>query len=162
MDSREMAGEKPMMPAPPKVCPLRPVSVPELPVEPVVALPLVPAPPEVPVGLPAVGAGEPGLAGELVEPMRELLPMDEPDPEPPLIPFPPLGPIPAITEPPAEPAPAIGWPKKPSVWVLAWPKRMGFQSSLPVMGSGYFLRRKRISLVLTNASMLGGKAWNFL
>ena len=72
--------------------------------------------------------------------------------EAPLIPLPPLGPVPAMVE--AEPA--RGWPKKPmAVGVLFWPKRMGFQSSLPVMGSMYFLRRKRISLVLTRASDVG-------
>ena len=40
--------------------------------------------------------------------------------------------------------------------VLFWPNMMGFQSSLPVMGSMYFLRRKRMLLVLTSASTLGG------
>ena len=41
-------------------------------------------------------------------------------------------------------------------WSLVLANRIGFQSSLPVMGSMYFLRRKRISLVLTSASALGG------
>jgi hypothetical protein len=54
--------------------------------------------------------------------------------------------------------PASGCPKNPmAVGHLFWPNRIGFQSSLPVVGSTYFLRKKRILLVgLTSASMLDG------
>jgi hypothetical protein len=54
--------------------------------------------------------------------------------------------------------PAIAFPKNPmAVGALFWPSIIGFQSSLPVNGSTYFLRRKRMPLVgLTRASRLGG------
>ncbi|MGD1064394.1 MAG: hypothetical protein ABR860_14130 [Terracidiphilus sp.] len=121
-------------------------------------LPVPPVPPELSVGLP-VG---PGLVGPalgvllvVLPPKIELMPPGNTGPPGPLPlrPLPPLGPIPAIDVAP----PASGWPKKPmATGVLFWPKRTGFQSALLVMGSTYFLRRKRISLVLTRASALGG------
>lgn len=114
-----------MMPPPPKVWPVRPVSVLEL--------------------VAAVVDGVPN-----VEEVVDVVVVEEEGVSP--LP-PPLGPVPAMVE--AEPA--RGWPKKPiAVGALFCPKRMGFQSSLPVMGSMYFLRRKRISVVLTSASRLGG------
>src|ERR1035438_8121975 len=63
-----------------------------------------------------------------------------------------VGPMPVIDVPPR------GCPKKPmDIGALFWPNRTGFQSSLPVVGSAYFLRRKRILLVgLTRASTLVG------
>jgi len=160
-----------MMPAPPNVCPLRPVLFDVLPEELVPPVPDGELPdeelPEESPGAPVDGAvplaseEEPML--EFEEPKLELEdPKPEPEePNPPIpellpIPFPPLGPTPAITEPPAEPAPAKGWPKNPSVCVFAWPNMIGFQSCLPVVGSMYFLRRKRTSFVFTSASALGG------
>src|SRR5208337_44742 len=159
MDFLGLAGEKPMMPPPPKVCPLwsEPVEEPVPPlevvpdegleVEPGVELGLpLPPPPELSVGL-------------LVDPALGVLPKIEPMPfgktVPPLPPrpLPPLGPIPAMDVAP----PASGWPKKPkATGALFWPKRTGFQSTLLVMGSTYLLRRKRTSLVWTSASVLGG------
>jgi len=155
IDVLVLAGENPIMPTPPNVWLDEPkadvlfellepeaLAVPEA--------PLVPATVEVPE-----------LPGVLPDPKIELPPKadppveDEPNEEPPM-PLVPLGPVPAITAPPAEPAPAIGWPKKPVDCVLASPKRIGFQSSLLVVGSMYFLRRKWMSLVLTSAFALGG------
>src|SRR5579863_4104926 len=167
MDCLGLCGENPMMPPPPKVWPLpvglaeepnaEPLDVPEpapVPAGPVPAtgLPLASVPP--PVGLPVEAADpEPAVPLELPKrpvPALELwLPLL---PVPELMPvFPPAGPMPAPL------ATASGWPKKPMAWgVLFWPKRTGFHSALPVVGSIYFLRRKRMSLVLTSASILGG------
>ena len=163
-----------MIPAPPKVCKLELESE-ELPLEPVEPVPLVPE----------VDPGVLPLDPELLEPNIELLPIDDPkeefpkldeeprldddpklegepnpeelEPDPPFIPPFPLGPMPPAIIPPDPPV--SGWPKKPRVCVLACPHRTGFQSSLPVVGSMYFLRRKRISLVFTRAFWFGGKAW---
>ena len=166
-----LAGEKPMIPAPPKVCPVRPEPVlpdelvPELDVPVVVAPAVVPVLPVLPV-VPLVPplsldpAPLPDVPDVDVEPLPlsdeekieappkgELEPVEfEPpnvevpaDPLFPLRPLPPLGPTPAIVV----AWPESGWPKKPiAVGVLFWPNRTGFQSSLPVMGSMYFLRRK--------------------
>ena len=165
-----------MMPAPPKVCPVWPEPVPEplLPDELVPEL-TVPVPPVLPLA-PPLSPVEPEPLPEVpVEGVKPLPVSDEekievppkgevePEgPEPPKVevpagpliaPLPPLGPTPAMVE----ALPESGWPKKPiAVGVLFWPYRTGFQSSLPVMGSMYFLRRKRISLVFTSASALGG------
>ena len=71
---------------------------------------------------------------KLVEPMPE-----EPSPEEPSPFMPQFAPMPPIME------LAIGFPKKPkAVGCLFWPMWRGFHSSLPVDGSMYFLRRKRI------------------
>src|ERR1035438_3515180 len=76
--------------------------------------------------------------------------------------------VPALTEEPnalpagvapARPGPArpSGCPKKPmAIGALFCPNRMGFQSSLPVIGSVYRLRKNLIRLVLTRASTLVG------
>jgi len=165
-----LAGEKPIMPAPPNVCPEDEPNAEELSLDPLALLvPVVPLAPAAPLApaepLAVVVPAEPLLPGVLPEPKIELPPNVEPPKEEPVVvpvadepPRPPLplGPTPAKTEPPAEPAPAIGWPKKPVDCVFASPKRIGFQSSLRVTGSMYFLRRKRISLVLTSALALGG------
>src|SRR5271157_889904 len=121
MDFLGLLGEKPIMPAPPKVGPL--------------AVPMV----EPGVGgllVSGGGALESGGGCSCVKP----------------VPGAPGGPTPAIVERPS------GCPKKPmAVGALFWPYRTGFQSSLPVVGSLYFLRRKRMLLVgLTRASTLGG------
>ena len=176
MDCLGLPGEKPIMPAPPKVCPVRPVLLPELPLvalvlaAEVLLLPLLALLSELPLALPPVesavlpvaAAGEfvlapklllaPDalalpLAPKLLDPKNELLPADEA----PATPFPPLGPMPATVE------PVSGCPKKPiAVGALFWPNRTGFQSSTPVIGSVYLLRRKRMLLVFTSASTLGG------
>ena len=107
-----LAGEKPIMPAPPNVW-LEESKAEELLLE--VLVPLVP---DVPVVVVVPVVVEPPGPVELPEPKREVPPkLDPPILEPiddPPSPLPPLGPTPASTEPPAEPAPAIGWPKKPS------------------------------------------------
>lgn len=168
-----LAGEKPIIPAPPKVWPLRPVPV-LLVLEELLLVSVLPVAPDValvPLGLVVLVLGvlvlleprmelplgeEPKLLDEEPKPLPDEVPKlldDEPKPLPeePPTPFPPLGPVPASVE------PAIGCPKKPiAVGVLFCPKRTGFQSSLPVVGSIYRLRRKRISLVFTSASMFGG------
>src|SRR5208337_348193 len=109
--------------------------------------PIMPIPPKVgPLAVPVVEPGDGGLlvsvggalgsaGGVVVRPVPGA-----------------PGPTPAIVERP------IGCPKKPmAVGALFWPYRTGFQSSLPVVGSAYFLRRKRMLLVgLTRASTLGG------
>ena len=141
-----------MMPPPPKVCPVSPVPVP---------LPALELPPDVepplvsvlPVGLvvglvlpvgPVLEAGLAVVVGLLAvgldDPKMEPPPGEEPNALPageaPAIPFPPLGPVPASVD------PARGCPKKPiAVGVLFCPKAMAFHSSLPVVGSMYFLRR---------------------
>jgi hypothetical protein len=155
----ELIGEKPIMPAPPKVWPPGELLVeledePELPkaLEFAPLVPLIPDPlmpdPLLPDPLP--------VDDESVAPV-ELVALDPNNEElPEVVDPPPLGPVPAITELPAEPDPASGSPKKPSVCVLACPNRIGFHSALPVVGSTYFLRRKRISWVFTSASRLGG------
>jgi len=115
-----------------------PVPLPEVPLVDVEPLPLfcdeeMEVPPE--------GEVEPPVVEVPVDPLFTLRPL------------PPLGPTPAIVV----AFPESGCPKKPiAVGVLFWPYRTGFQSSLPVMGSMYFLRRKRISLVFTRVSALGG------
>src|SRR5271157_361522 len=163
MDCLGLPGETPMMPPPPKVCPVGPVPDPVeelplgafesvLPVAPVLPDPLeesveLPVAPEASVGQPAAPVGAPVVEPD--DPENELPPLDEPAPLPAVEGL--LSPVPM--HPGMFP---IGWPKKPSVGVLFWPKRMIFHSSLPVVGSIYFLRRKRIWLVLTSASMLGG------
>src|ERR1700722_13862470 len=130
MDGLGLAGENPTMPAPPKVGP---------------ATGFVPA-----IWLPPVPAlGSVGLALGSAAPMPGLK-----APDPIGVPTPP-GPTPARG--PPMPRPPSGWPKKPIArGALFWPIMMGFQSSLPVIGSMYFLRRKRMLLVLTSASTLGG------
>src|SRR5579872_2129093 len=142
-----------MMPAPPKVWPDRPEPEPE---------PLVPPEPKAPVApvepaLPELSV-DPGVPAELVPlipvsddpklelPPGELEPKGEfekpPAVEAPAIPLPPEGPTPARVA----ALPARGWPKNPiTVGVLFWPNMTGFQSSLPVIGSVYFLRRKWMS-----------------
>src|ERR1035438_7582529 len=163
MDCLGLLGETPIMGPPPKVCPVNPVldPAPELPLA--AAGSVLAVPPEGPPGLtlkvlvPAWGAfGSAGAPEELggeplaVEPGTGPLPDGELNmPRDGLGPVEP-GPVPANAGPP------MGWPKKPIDWVLFWPMRMIFHSSLPVVGSMYFLRRKRISLVMTSASMLGG------
>src|SRR6185437_814529 len=71
------------------------------------------------------------------------------------VPGPPPGPVPSIG-----PHPLVGprgSPKNPmAMGALFWQYRIGFQSSLPVVGSMYLLRRNRMSLVFTSASMFGG------
>src|SRR5581483_5447386 len=146
-----------MMPAPPKVCPNE---------VPLVLLPdvvLLPLPPplveevdelsEDPVDEVGVVDGELGNDGFIVgfgDPKGEDVPPLSP--LAPLSPLPPLGPMPASALPVAR-----GCPKNPmAIGTLFCPKRTGFQSSLPVIGSIYRLRRKRISLVFTSASALGG------
>ena len=162
MDCLGLAGEKPMIPAPPKVWPevvgldelVPEVVLLVLPLDDDVVLPVLP----LVVLVPPVELVSPGEDAEvelsvvvdvllpLLVRLRKLvveLLVLEVDP--------PLGPMPAMV------VPASGWPKKPiAVGVLFWPYRTGFQSSLPVTGSMYFLRRKRISLVFTSASALGG------
>src|SRR5579863_7146582 len=103
----------------------------------------------------------PPALGSVGLPPASDMPPDKSVPAPPLglapaMPLPPCGPVPASGEPPM-PTPPSGWPKKPMArGALFCPNMTGFQSSLPVMGSMYFLRRKRMLLVLTNASTLGG------
>lgn len=190
MDSLELLGEKPMMPPPPKVCPVRPVPDPVPVPEPELSPPAFePVVPELPDELEesvevssALATGEeqpdepnpepddpkdepedpndepedpkeepddpeePNVEPEPDEPNMELLPVEvgQLRPKPP--------PMPPMVE------PMIGCPKNPiAVGALFWPRWMGFQSSLPVIGSVYLLRRKRILLVgLISASMLGG------
>jgi len=198
MDCLGLAGEKPIIPAPPKVCPVKPEPVlpdelvPELdvPVPPVLPLvpplslvdPLlpdelvpeldVPVPPVLPL-VPPLSLVDPVPLPEVplvdVEPLPlfcedevEVPPEGEVDPPEVVVPvnplfpprpLPPLGPTPAIVV----ALPESGWPKNPiAVGVLFWPYRTGFQSALPVMGSMYLLRRKRMLLVFTRASALGG------
>ncbi len=91
---------------------------------------------------------------------------DEPNPEEPIPEEPkPEEPSPDALSPLAPqlvPMPPIielvrGFPKNPyTVGNLFWPMRMGLHSFLPVVGSMYFLRRKRILLVLTSASTFIG------
>src|SRR5580698_2305348 len=167
MDCFELAGSKPMTPAPPKVWPVWPVAPVPLPVAPGGVLPLESEPL---VGVPPVelllvlelSVGPEGVAVvllfELDESKEEPLPTPgEPNPPTPApfipgTPLPPLGPMPPIELPVAS-----GCPKNPmAMGTLFWPNMIGFQSSLPVIGSIYFLRRKRMSLVLTSASAEGG------
>ena len=165
MDLLGLPGEKPMMPPPPKVCPVTPV------LDPKAELPLAPLAsgghPDPPIGVlePKLEPEEPKLEPE--EPKLELeepkLEPEEPNMELELSPeepgpdvlsplMPQFCPIPPIVE------PANGCPKNPiAVGALFWPNRMGLHSSFPVVGSMYFLRRKRILLVgLISASGLGG------
>ena len=84
-----LPGEKPIMPRPPKVCPLEPV----LPLAPVLLAPLLALEELV---APAVEPAEASaLPASLSDPKNELLPVDDA----PATPFPPLGPVPAIVEP---------------------------------------------------------------
>jgi hypothetical protein len=134
-----------MMPAPPKVCPLNPVPVPAPdPVSAPVVVPVVVAVAVPPLALfascgcaallfafcacAAFGSGAAGgWLKKLLAPVGLFPP---PRLLPPGSPFPPLGPVPAIVE------PASGTPKKPmAVGALFWPNLIGFQSSLPVVGS---------------------------
>src|SRR5271166_6577195 len=162
MDCLGLLGEKPIIPPPPKVCPLSPVPVPVPDPAPAPAIPAVdPAVDASPVVLPlpplalfapcacaALGSGVATCWLKLPPPVRLL---------PPGSPFPPLGPMPATVAPPS------GIPKKPmAVGALFSPNLIGFQSSLPVVRSVYFLRRKRMLFVFTSASTLGGYAPNFL
>lgn len=136
IDCRELLGETPMTPNPPKVWlvvellknPLEELAEELVDVVLVAAVPVALVPLDVSVEL-----------DELDEPKS-----DDEDEE--------LAAEPASDE----EAPASGWPKKPSVCVLFWPRWISFQSSLPVIGSRYLLRRKRMSLVLTSASSVGG------
>jgi hypothetical protein len=99
MDCRGLAGEKPTMPAPPKVCPLvLLVLVPKAELPPILLLVL----PLESVELPVVEVEEPDVVLESVELNSELLP---PRVE---LELPPVGPAPAIIDPPAEPVPARG------------------------------------------------------
>src|SRR5579875_3399922 len=74
----------------------------------------------------------------------------------------PPNPVPSVdAEPRPPPAPVVfsppsGWPKKPFTVVLFSPTWMMRQSSLPVSGSTYRLRKKRILFVPSSASMEGG------
>src|ERR1035437_1940787 len=167
MDCLGLLGEKPIIPPPPKVWPFKPVVDPG---GPVVEL-------EVVFVLAAFGSvgGVPPVVDEVsllvfrpVGPQFVLLLVVELD-VPPMVeglvvpPMPPLHKVPCEVFPPKglagqPPVPPIGCPKKPmTVGALFWPYRTGFQSSLPVVGSVYFLRRKRMLLVgLIRASTLGG------
>jgi len=151
-------GENPMIPAPPKLFPVSPV--PEVAEVVVPEIELLPDPvlPVVPLAEAVLAAAELSLV-PLAEPVAEVESLLEepelmnelPSEEAPVMVFPPLDPIPARVD------PAIGCPKKPiTVGALFWPNWIAFHSSLPVVGSTYFLRRKRILLVFTSASTLGG------
>lgn len=113
IDCLALLGETPMMPRPPKVCPL--VELPEELLDELESEVLVPKllVVEVPVVEPLLAALE--LAVLLLalsvdeEPNRELEPESEPVPL--------VAPTPASVEEP----PARGWPKKPSVCVLFCP-----------------------------------------
>src|SRR5208337_3878449 len=93
-------------------------------------------------GVPPVGVAVSLLVFRPVVAQFALLPVEGPgvpttDEEPSGV-VPPNG---LTGQPPTLP---IGCPKKPmTVGALFWPKKTGFQSSLPVVGSAYFLRRKR-------------------
>lgn len=158
---------------------LVPVLVPVVPlVEPVVeAVPFVESvPPAVlpnalpdPLAEPVLPNVEPEPEDPKLEPPKDEPPnedpefeppeVEEPNPEefaPPFMPDEPLGPTPAIGVAPP-PAPVSGWPKNPiAMGALFWPNAIGFQSSLPVMGSVYFFLRNRMLFVFTSALMLGG------
>lgn len=172
-----------MIPAPPKVWPLPKL---ELPLEllPELELPADVVPPEelaepelsVPLALPLLLESVPDDDCPLPvsdEPKVELLELNEllpnellPDELLPneLLPNelplevvlaadPPDGPIPASVD----ALPDSGWPKNPiAVGVLFCPNITGFQSSWPVSGSLYFLRRNLMLLVSTSACTLGG------
>src|SRR5580692_2196356 len=150
MDCLGLTGSTPTMPPPPNVGPL-PRGLPVV----LIGLPLAstePAPELGSVPVPVV----PGTVGFVLLVGVE----NSPGPCGPgvfpggVAPAMPLGPIPANAP---QPVPLSGWPKKPiAIGVLFWQNMIGFQSSFPVIGSMYFLRRKRISLVLTSASRLGG------
>jgi hypothetical protein len=63
----------------------------------------------------------------------------------------------ALPSPPLEPLiPASGWPKNALTVVFASPTWMSFQSALPVIGSTYRWRRKRILLVFSSCSIEPG------
>ncbi len=109
-------------------------------------------------------AGElaPVEAPELSDPIDELLlepktepPLpEEPNPFPtgiaPAMPLPPMGAVPGN----GEPATMRGSPKKPMVsGVWFCPSWIGFQSSLPVVGSRYRVLRNLISLVFTDVTL---------
>ena len=57
-------------------------------------------------------------------------------------------PNPPVPPPPG--SPASGWPKKPFTVVFASPTWISRQSGLPVIGSSYFLRRKRVLFDFSN------------
>src|ERR1035441_4640400 len=181
MDCLGLPGETPIRGPPPKVSPVRPVPDPEEelplgafgsvlpgageepplgafgsvlpdPLEGLVELLVVP---EVPLGLPAVpvvsvGQSYPPVGAPVVEPG---------DPEDELLLLGELAVVEELLSPfPMHPGmPPIGTPKKPSVGVLFWPKRMIFHSSLPVVGSMYFLRSKGVWLVLDQKSGVEGR-----
>ena len=108
---------------PPKVCPERPVPEDEEESAGELVPPAAPAAELASAGVPA-----------LFDPESELAPTEEPS-------APPAG----FT--PARPGPArpSGFPKKPRAsGALFCPNRMGFQSSLPVIGSVYRLRKNLI------------------
>ena len=152
MDCLGLAGEKPMIPAPPKVWP-EVVGLDEL--VPEVVLLVLPLDDD--VVLPVLSLDDDGVLPVLplvvlVPPVELVSPGEDAEVElsvvvDVLLPLlvrlrklvvellvlevdPPLGPMPAMV------VPASGWPKKPiAVGALFWPYRTGFQSSLPVMGS---------------------------
>src|SRR4051812_48244398 len=162
MDCLGLAGSKPTIPAPPKACP--PIGL-----APPIWPPVAPNPgfwPPAPAFRPKPALGSLGfppalaLFGSLGLPLGSEPPppgLNAPDAMGVLMGMlPPPGPAPAITA-PLNPAAPSGCPKNPiASGVFCCPNMMGFQSSLPVMGSTYFLRRKRMLLVLTSASILGG------
>ena len=75
------------------------------------------------------------------------------DPNPPGVLAPEIVEVPPIPEPPiAVPIPASGFPNNPFTVVLFSPAWMIRQSALPVIGSSYFRRRKRMLFVFSNWS----------
>lgn len=159
-----LLGEKPMMGPPPKVGPLKPVVEPVVEFVVVLAVAALGSVGGVPLGLVEVSL----LVFRPVGPQFVLLLVEELD-VPPMVEELDVPPMLLLDKLPCDvvvpnglagqpPTPPIACPKKPmTVGALFWPNRTGFQSSLPVVGSAYFLRIKRILLVgLTRASTLVG------
>src|SRR5437868_8244339 len=134
------------------------VPVPDAPAFAVAALPAAPVPavaapafPAVPV-VPAGVVPAPSVEGATVAPA----------PATPALPAPAapgaFNPIPGDRDPASAPSPVVaspvsGCPKKPFTVVLFLPTAISRQSVVPVSGSTYFLRRKRMLLVCLNWSI---------
>ena len=123
MDCLALVGEKPIIPAPPKVCPVRPVPEVVEVVDPKIELLLEAALVALPLADPVLAEAELSLE-LLAAPVAEVESLAEepefmnelPMAEAPAMVFPPLDPIPASVD------PTIGCPKNPiTVGTLFWP-----------------------------------------